>query len=212
MCCGLAFKAKGRRDRSRGEDDASVFATISPWMVHCSSSLLRSETWNHPALVKTAFSVASQHYPPHFPNVSLSPLRLTPMSPSVHHLTLTHIAVPDLESLWTASAIFNVILKKSQSATHTCTYMQCADTHVVCVLWERELGVCLCLHHLLPLQRVFAVSTGCRPLHQTLGNLWISSFSKSFWVSGCVTQWGQSALGATGLLCLCGISDAFCLP
>lgn len=105
-----------------------------------------------------------------------------------------------------------IVSLKTQTATRTCTYTQCADTDVVCALRERERGVCLCLHHLLPLQNVFAVSTGSRPLHQTLGNLWISSFSKSFWVSGCVTQRGQSATGATGPLCLCGISDAFCLP
>lgn len=95
---------------------------------------------------------------------------------------------------------------------HTCTQTQRAHADVVCVLRERELGVCLCLHHSQPLQSVFAVSTGSCPLHQTLGNLWISKFSKSFWVSGCVTQRRQSAMGATGLMCLCGISDAFCLP
>lgn len=55
-------------------------------------------------------------------------------------------------------------------------------------------------------------STGPCPLHQTLGNLWISSFSKSFWVSGCVTQrvqWVQPACCVYVVSVMCSVCRSF---
>lgn len=155
MCCGLAFKAKGRRDRSRGKDDGNVLASISRWTVHW--PFIPSPVWDMgpSSLGENCLFWWFPALPASFPKrFSLIP---SPYSYILlySHLTLTHIAAPQLflanslrrdpKNLWTRSAIFNCQSFNAVGNTHV--HILSVQTQMWCVSCEKGSleFVCACI-------------------------------------------------------------------